>query len=101
MHLVITLKNFPFNLVTTKDIKQLLQILKPKKVARTNSTLSKMIKLTTIPVSRPLAEAKKLFTAQSTFPGNVVSVVRLDKGKPNENKTLKFRPVNILKTSKF
>ena len=85
-------KGFCFNLVTTKEIKQLRQSLNAKKAVGIDLIPPKLVKLADIPFYKPLTETINFCIQHGIYPDSakVALAVHLNTENPKKNRNSKF-----------
>ena len=94
-------ERFSFKTINESEIKDLLKNLDIKKASGIDTIPPKLVKLSADFLTPLLTKAINTSIAQNVFPENAktASVIPLDKGKPNKNEMLNFRPVSVLNIS--
>ena len=90
--------NFPFHSVNEIEIKKAIQGLNSKKATGIDTITPKLIKVVADFLTPLLTKSNNSSIEHNIFPdlAKATLVVPLDKGKPNKNDILNFRPVSIL-----
>lgn len=93
-------KEFCFNLVTTKEIKQLRQSLNAKKAVGIDLIPPKLVKLADIPFYKPLTETINFCIQHGIYPDSakVALAVHLNTENPKKIETPNFKPFITLNT---
>ena len=89
------LNSFDFQQIKALEVKKLLKEIDIKKAVDVDTIPPKLIKIGADIIAEPLTQAINCCLCQGIFPENtkVVSVVPLDKGKPDKYNVLNYRPV--------
>ena len=89
---------FMFQPTNSSEVTKLLKEIDIKKATGVDKIPPKLIKISADIIAKPLTYAINNCLMQGIFPesAKVASVVPLDKGKPNKNDILNYRPVSIL-----